>query len=75
MSWRLKFKLAAVVLLGVAALLPISAKPVSASSCLELPVCKGMRTNLGCCSTMWNVGSDKTGLCRFHHINVRGCNI
>lgn len=75
MTWRLKFKLAAVVLLGAAALLPFSAKPVSASTCLELPLCKGKHADLGCCSSMWNVGSDKNGLCRLHHINLRGCSI
>lgn len=75
MNWRLKLKLAAVVFLGAAALLPISAKPAAATSCLDLPVCKGSHTDLGCCSSMWNGGSDKNGLCRFHHINLRGCSI
>lgn len=75
MSWRLKLKLAAVVLLGAAALLLTPVQPASASTCLELPVCRGHHTDLGCCSTMWNVGSDSHGLCRFHHINLRGCSI
>ena len=66
MRWRLRLKLAAVVFLGAAALLLTPAQPASASSCLQLPVCKGTYTaSGGCCNLFWKTGTDSNGLCRY----------
>ncbi len=66
MSWRLRLKLAAVVLLGAVALLLTTAQPASASYCLQLPVCKGNYTaGGGCCNLFWKTGTDSQGLCRY----------
>ena len=62
MSWRLKLKLAAVVLLGAAALLLTPAQPAAAFRCPGRH-CLPDATFLGCCGAFRIEGIDSKGPC------------
>lgn len=62
MSWRLRFKLAAVVLLGAAALLMSPPQTASASACPHR-ICLRDVSVAGCCGALMT-GADTSGPCR-----------
>ena len=68
MTWRLQFKLAAVVLLTAAALLITTVQPAAASTVCPSRRCLSDATILGCCSRITASGYDSRGACSVHAI-------
>ncbi len=66
MSWRLKLKLAAVVLLGAAALLLAPSQPAAASGFCPSRHCLSGATIAGCCDSLTEYGTDSRGPCSIH---------
>ena len=68
MSLRLKFKLATVLFLGVAAFMVTVGQPASASSACPGRHCQADATILGCCNGLTAYGTDSRGPCSVHAI-------